>query len=237
MNSRPALWAVVPAAGVGSRMGSAVPKQFLRLGSLTVLEHAIDALWRIPGLAGLVLVSNDAAAAQALERIFPERRILSAAGGAQRCHSVLNGLRTLQQQARDDDWVLVHDAARPCVRAADLHKLVDTLTAIDNGIGGLLGVPVSDTIKRTAADRRIDTTVEREGLWHAQTPQMFRLGELLTALQQALADGFEVTDEASAMEHAGHRPLMVEGHADNFKITRPEDLPLAELYLKQQDRL
>lgn len=237
MNSRPALWAVVPAAGVGSRMGSAVPKQFLRLGSLTVLEHAIDALWRIPGLAGLVLVSNDDTALQALGRVFPGRTIMSAAGGAQRCHSVLNGLRALQQQARDDDWVLVHDAARPCARAADLHKLVDTLTATDNGIGGLLGVPVSDTIKRTSADRRIEATIEREGLWHAQTPQMFRLGGLLAALEQALADGFEVTDEASAMEHAGHRPLMVEGHADNCKITRPEDLPLAELYLKQQDRL
>jgi 2-C-methyl-D-erythritol 4-phosphate cytidylyltransferase len=218
-------------------MGTAVPKQFLRLGSLSVLEHSIEALWRIPGLGGLVLVSNDDAAAQALERTFAGRTLIRAAGGAQRCHSVLNGLRALQPQAHADDWVLVHDAARPCVRADDLHKLVDTLTASDDCAGGLLGVPVSDTLKRAAADRRIERTVEREGLWHAQTPQMFRLGQLTAAIETALEDGYEVTDEASAMEHCGHRPLMVEGHADNVKITRPEDLPLAELYLKQQDRL
>ena len=235
--SSPSFWAIVPAAGVGTRMGTAVPKQFLRLGNLSVLEHTLDALWRIPGLSGLVLVSSDAAAVQSLGRTFSGRTLLSAEGGAQRCHSVLNGLRTLQQRAQADDWVLVHDAARPCVRIDDLHKLVESVITAEACSGGLLGVPVCDTIKRAAADRRIETTVDRDGLWHAQTPQMFRLGELTVAIETALRDGYEVTDEASAMEHCGHRPLLVEGHADNVKITRPEDLALAELYLKQQDRL
>jgi 2-C-methyl-D-erythritol 4-phosphate cytidylyltransferase len=216
-------------------MGAAVPKQLLGLGEQTVLEHSLDALWGVSQLSGLVLVSQDDHDVDAIAERYSERRLIRAPGGAERCHSVLNGLQALAELAADNDWVLVHDAARPCVRTADLHKLIESLS--EHPVGGLLGVPAHDTMKRTNAENAVQTTVPREFLWHAQTPQMFRLGRLRNALEAALHDGFEVTDEASAMEHAGEPPQMVEGHADNLKITRPEDLPLAELYLRQQGRL
>lgn len=228
-------WAIVPAAGTGSRMGAGLPKQFLRIGNRTVLEHSLDALWSVPGLQGIVLVSDNQEAVQALTEQFAPRTLIAAPGGAQRCHSVLSGLDTLATRVASDTWVLVHDAARPCVRTADLEKLVATVSSGSDG--GLLAVPVCDTIKRAAAENRISGTVDRAGLWHAQTPQMFRLGDLRRALQAALDDAYEVTDEASAMEHSGYHPLLVEGHADNIKITRPEDLALAEWHLKQQGRL
>ncbi|NBQ89543.1 MAG: 2-C-methyl-D-erythritol 4-phosphate cytidylyltransferase, partial [Betaproteobacteria bacterium] len=139
-----------------------------------------------------------------------------------------NGLDALP--AADTDWALVHDAARPCLRPADLARLIDQLAA--DPVGGILGVPVRDTLKRCGADGAIDETVDRASLWHALTPQMFRVGLLRAALREALAAGRLVTDEAQAVELAGHTPRMVEGHGDNLKITRPEDLPLAEWYLR-----
>jgi len=186
-------------------------------------------------LDGLVLVSQGHPALASLMERHYEQNLIRADGGKERCHSVLNGLNALSDSALTDDWVLVHDAARPCVRQQDLRLLIDTLA--DHAVGGLLGRPVHDTIKKTDARGVVTGTVERDCLWHAYTPQMFRYGLLRAALTKALEDGYEVTDEASAMEHAGHRPLMVEGHADNIKITRPEDLPLAEYYLQQQGRL
>ncbi|WP_455234900.1 2-C-methyl-D-erythritol 4-phosphate cytidylyltransferase [Thiogranum longum] len=228
-------WAVVPAAGIGRRMGASVPKQFLALGNKTVLEHSLESLWGIRELAGVVLVSDGHPALAAIQERFADHRLIRAPGGSERCHSVLNGLTALQQSARSDDWVLVHDAARPCVRHHDLRSLVDTLACHE--VGGLLGVPVSDTMKRTDTQGTVSETVDRRGLWHAHTPQMFRYGLLKTSLEQALRDGYQVTDEASAIEHAGYSPLMVEGHADNIKITRPGDLPLAEFFLQQQGRL
>jgi len=234
-NSKPACWAIVPAAGSGRRMGASVPKQFLTLGRRTVLEHSLEALYSIPELAGAVLVSQGHPALVPIQAQFAERRLLRTDGGRERCHSVLNGLSALADNCHDDDWMLVHDAARPCVRPHDLRLLLDTLSG--HAVGGVLGVPVHDTMKRSDARGRVTATVDRSGLWHAFTPQMFRYGMLRAALEQALADGYEVTDEASAMEHAGYQPLLVEGHADNIKITRPQDLPLAEFFLQQQGRL
>jgi len=153
-------------------------------------------------------------------------------GGAERSHSVLNALQFMQSNAAVEDWVLVHDAARPCLRTQDLDALIDQSKG--HPVGGLLGVPVRDTMKRTIEGNHVSGTVTREGLWHAYTPQMFRLGTLLQALEQAQAQGLAVTDDASAIELAGMTPLMIEGHDDNIKITRPEDLILAEFYLQQQ---
>ena len=133
----------------------------------------------------------------------------------------------------DDDWVLVHDAARPCLRRSDIDRLLERLAG--HPVGGLLGVPVRDTMKRTDDTGLIERTVTRDNLWHAYTPQMFRFAMLRDALEEALRRKLLVTDEASAMELAGHRPLMVEGHGDNIKITRPEDLALAAFYLAQQE--
>ena len=231
----PSCWAVVPAAGIGRRMGAHLPKQFLPIGDRTVLEHSLEALWSIGELAGLVLVCGGQPALASIQERFPERTLIRAEGGKQRCHSVLNGLLALADKAAEHDWVLVHDAARPCVRHHDLRELIDTLW--QHPVGGLLGAPAHDTMKRCDAEGMVTATVQRTQLWHAFTPQMFRYGLLRAALQQALDDGYQVTDEASAMEHAGHRPLMVEGHADNIKITRPDDLPLAEFFLQQQGRM
>lgn len=165
-----------------------------------------------------------------LQGRYAGERLEAVTGGAERCHSVLNGLLHLAGKADADDWVLVHDAARPCVRLTDIDTLIDTLSSTVHG--GLLGVPVADTMKQVDGDNRITATVEREGLWHAYTPQMFRAGLLQAALQHAIDNDLLVTDEASAMELAGYRPRMVQGQRDNIKITVPSDLELAAFYLQ-----
>ena len=235
MLNKPAYWAIVPAAGSGHRMGAATPKQFLELGHRTVLEHSLESLWNAVNLSGLVLVSHGHPALASLSERCYGRKLIRADGGRERCHSVLNGLAALADSVQADDWVLVHDAARPCVRQQDLHLLIRTLA--DHAVGGLLGTPVHDTMKRTDTQGAVFETVQRNALWHACTPQIFRYGLLRGVLTEALEDGYEVTDESSAMEHAGYRPQMVEGHADNIKITRPEDLSLAEYFLQQQGRI
>lgn len=235
MTGTPRNWAIVPAAGIGRRMGAGLPKQFLTLGQQTVLEHSLESLWNAIELKGLVLVSDGHPALASIQARFSDHRLMRAPGGKQRCHSVLNGLQALQGKAQAEDWVLVHDAARPCVRQQDLHNLQRAVNA--HPVGGLLGFPVHDTMKRADREGAVEATVDRKGLWHACTPQMFRYGMLHDTLVQALADGYEVTDESSAIEHAGYRPLLVESHTDNIKITQPVDLPLAEFFLKQQGRL
>jgi 2-C-methyl-D-erythritol 4-phosphate cytidylyltransferase len=154
-------------------------------------------------------------------------------GGSERCHSVFNALERLSGRADPADWVLVHDAARPCLRREDIDALLESLDG--HPVGGLLGLPLADTVKRTDRDGEVVETVPREGLWRALTPQMFRLGTLHEALSRAISAGVLVTDEAAAVERMGLRPKMVEGHADNIKITRPQDLALARLYLSQQE--
>ena len=222
------LWAVVPAGGRGARMGSELPKQYLQLAGASILEHTLRRLLDEPRIAGVVvaMAAGDELGRAIVAPLAP--RVQIAAGGVERCHSVLNGLEALP--AADEDWALVHDAARPCLRPADLAKLIDQLHA--HPVGGILGVPVRDTLKRCTATGEIEQTVDRASLWHALTPQMFRVGLLRAALREALAADRLVTDEAQAIELAGHTPLMVEGHSDNLKITRPEDLPLAAWYLQ-----
>ena len=224
-------YAVVPAAGAGSRMGADIPKQYLTLAGQTVLEHSLDVLLACERIATVVLVlSADDERWPEIKDRYKDSRVETVTGGAERCHSVLNGLEHLAGTAGVDDWVLVHDAARPCVRRQDIEMLMTRLE--DHAVGGLLGVPVADTMKQVDSDSMILKTVERDGLWRALTPQMFRLGPLRDALQQAIASGVMVTDDASAMEMAGYRARMVEGQADNIKITRPADLQLAEFYLQ-----
>ena len=229
------LWGVVPAAGTGRRFGSEVPKQYLFLGEKRIIEHSLAALFGHPAMRGvaLALATDD----PWWDEIRPQPgwRLWRAPGGAERCDSVANALEVLAGMAPESDWVLVHDAARPCLRAEDLERLVDRVLA--SGVGGLLAVPVRDTMKRADGEGRVRETVDRDGLWHAQTPQMFRLGELRRALAAVRERGLAVTDEAAAMELAGVRPLLVPGHADNLKITHAEDLPLARFHLAQQGRL
>jgi 2-C-methyl-D-erythritol 4-phosphate cytidylyltransferase len=220
----------VPAAGVGKRMAANRPKQYLPLLGQTVLEHTLQRLCGLPEISAVVAcVSRDDGY---WPRLPQPERVWRADGGAERCHSVLNGLGLLRHHAAPEDWVLVHDAARPCVRPDDIQKLMRQL--VDHPVGGLLALPVRDTMKRADATGTVQHTVDRAGLWHALTPQMFRLETLHDALSAALAGGGLVTDEAQAMELAGLQPALVEGHADNIKITRPEDLLLAEFYLQRQ---
>ena len=225
------IWAIVPAAGAGQRMSSSIPKQYLLLGEKTVLEHTLDALLGCRQLAGVVVVLAEGDEYwRDIEPRYFGHHVVKATGGAERCHSVLNGLQQLAGKADEDDWVLIHDAVRPCVRQADIGFLISTLLNSDDG--GLLGVPVTDTMKQVDAGNAIRTTVAREGLWHAYTPQMFRIGKLRSALQRAIYRQLLVTDEASAMELAGYRPRMVLGQRDNIKITVPSDLELAAFYLQ-----
>jgi 2-C-methyl-D-erythritol 4-phosphate cytidylyltransferase len=230
----PRYWAVVPAAGVGQRMGSAIPKQYLPLVGRPVIVHTLETLLRYPPLAGVVVAigADDGWwPAMAIE-IDSAKLLRVVTGGVERGQSVLNGLEALREWASPDDWVLVHDAARPCLSTEDLDRLLAELDA--DPVGGLLAVPVRDTLKQADAAGRVTTTVDRSRLWHALTPQMFRLGLLRDALRDALARGLTVTDEAAAMEAAGFAPRLIEGRADNLKITRPEDLALAEFYLTRR---
>jgi len=216
-------------------MGADIPKQYLPLAGRSVIEHTLDTLFSCTRLAGVVLVvAADDSRWSAIQPRYADRNLQYVSGGAERGRSVLNALCHLATYAHPEDWVLVQDAARPCVRLGDIEALIAALQ--DDSDGGLLGVPVSDTMKRVDPDGRISATVDRETLWHAQTPQMFRLGQLQKALEQALDQDATVTDEASAMELAGYRPRMVQGHADNIKITVPANLALAEFYLQERKR-
>ena len=232
MSSQVKYWAVVPAAGIGKRMQADRPKQYLEIAGRPLIEYAISQLMADPHIEGVVVaISADDEYWPALE-IALDKPLWVVEGGVERCHSVLNALQELATRANEEDWVLVHDAARPCVRAEDITHLITQL--MNDDIGGLLAVPVRDTMKRAGTNQRVIATEERKGLWHALTPQMFRFGKLRHALEQAIEDESLVTDEASAMELAEYEPLLVEGHADNIKITRPEDLALAAFYLQQQ---
>lgn len=280
------IWAVVPAAGIGSRMLSATPKQYLFIRDQTVLAHTLARLSAVALIKRIVLVlsahdthwsSLQATGTTGGVKDARNKRVVTCVGGETRWQSVLNGLQALADVAVDDDWVLVHDGVRPCVRVADILRLLE-LTSGDE-VGGLLAVPVSDTLKRAAlstpsADRVAGTsagssavssavlsagssavssagssagsltgvahvaeTIDRDAMWSASTPQLFRLGLLRRCLQEAAAAGANLTDEASALEWAGYRPVLVPCHKDNIKITHPDDLRLAELILDAQKAL
>ena len=223
-------WAVIPAAGSGMRMGSSIPKQYLSLAGRTLIERVIDVLVAEPTIAGITVAvaSDDPYWNRYLPGSWP-KAVRIAAGGDTRARSVLNALETLKEELEDQDWVLVHDAARPCLDPRDIAALMQ---AVGEGeVGGILAVPVADTLKRVDEDKLISGTVERAELWRAFTPQMFRYKLLREALESALSSGEAPGDEASAMERARHTVQVVEGRSDNIKITRPDDIALAEAIL------
>ncbi|OOY33966.1 2-C-methyl-D-erythritol 4-phosphate cytidylyltransferase [Solemya velum gill symbiont] len=211
-------------------MLSETPKQYLPLCNSTVIENTLDVLLQIPDAQqAVVAIRND-------DRWWPQTstskhpQVITTTGGDERADSVMAALGHLLAMGVDrESWVLVHDAARPCVRLDDISALIDS--SLSHGDGGILALPVRDTMKLSDDESRIEKTVDRDHLWHALTPQMFRLGELHDAIQSAQEAGFPVTDEASAMEFSGFRPRLVEGKGDNIKITRPADLALAEYFL------
>lgn len=227
------VWVVIPAAGVGARMQADRPKQYLPLAGKTVIEHTLACFTGHPAVAGIVV------AISAGDPYWPElpihdSQVFTAPGGKERADSVLNGLDYLlnELQVTPETRVLVHDAARPCLSRHDLNQLL--VAGMDERAGAILAVPVRDTMKRAraATPPHISHTEDRNGLWHALTPQMAQLGVLRAALADALRQGLPVTDEASALEHAGLHPLLVEGDGRNIKITRPADLALAAFFLQ-----
>jgi len=228
-----ALWGMIPAAGAGARMGGETPKQYLPLAGSTVLEQSLQALLDTPGMLGISVALDALDQHAAKLPLLADSRVFRVLGAAERSGSVLAGLGVLLEHAEADDWVLVHDAARPCVGAQDIATLIATVSR--SGVGGLLAAPVVDTVKRADARGRVTETLDRNTLWRAQTPQMFRLGELYAAIEQACARGLAVTDEASAMELAGHPVQLVASSAENIKVTVAADLPLAEFYLGQRE--
>jgi 2-C-methyl-D-erythritol 4-phosphate cytidylyltransferase len=226
-------WAVVPAAGIGSRMETQTPKQYLQVAGATLLEHSIGVLLGSSDIAGVIVALHPEDRLAPSLAILNDARVQQVIGAQVRAGSVLAALDALAQQVSEEDWVLVHDAARPCLRSEDLGRLIAQVIATD--CGGLLAEPVVDTVKQASQEGRVIATLDRSDLWRAQTPQMFRLGELRAALRSALSSGEAITDEASAMERAGHSVQLVSGCASNLKVTVPADLPLAAWYLKQQE--
>jgi 2-C-methyl-D-erythritol 4-phosphate cytidylyltransferase/2-C-methyl-D-erythritol 2,4-cyclodiphosphate synthase len=234
------LWAIVPAAGRGERFAStaapSIPKQYTPLLGCSVLEWSLRALLAEPRIQGIVVVlaAGDAHWAE-IARNLDSPKLLTAIGGAHRQDSVMNGLEYLAPTAQADDWILVHDAARPCLRASDLSALVDALEKNPHGaaadIGGVvLAAPIVDTIKRELPNGL--ETVDRAGLWRALTPQVFAYAALRKALKAAAAEQLAVTDEAQAMERLGIRAALVPGSPFNIKVTRAEDLEAAAAILK-----
>lgn len=223
--------ALVPAAGFGARMGGELPKQYLPLAGKPMIFHALNTLCECAEISTVfvVLSPDDTLFHNYDWSAFGDKLQPLYCGGAMRSDSVLNGL--LASEVEPDDWVLVHDAARPCLTQAHLARLIAALR--DDLVGGLLAVPVADTLKRAEGEGRIQCTESRENLWQAQTPQMFRAGLLVQALQQCNA----VTDDASAVEALGLKPKLVLSDATNFKVTYPQDIRLAELLLKEKSRV
>ncbi|GGW79929.1 2-C-methyl-D-erythritol 4-phosphate cytidylyltransferase [Alteromonas halophila] len=233
MSDSPTIVAVVPAAGIGSRMQADRPKQYLKLGNKTVLEHTLSALATHPRIARVIVaVSRNDPYFDTLPLAHSDW-LIRVEGGTERADSVFNAL----QYVDDDEWALVHDAARPCVTHMDIDSLLEVVQWPDVK-GGILATPVRDTMKRAQAGSlplHVAHTECREDLWHALTPQLFPASLLKNSLREALNANIRITDEASAIEWAGYRVALIDSNPANIKITRPADMPLAAFYLNQQD--
>ncbi len=229
----PKLYAVVPASGIGTRMQADRPKQYLTLLNATILEHTLNRLLAFSAIEKIIVVVSPEDKYWQQLSIFNHPKIDTCHGGAQRFHSVLNGLKYLNNNLAIDQasQVMVHDAARPCIKQSDLQKLLDS--ACEQG--SLLGLQVRDTMKRTNASGYVLTTVARDNLWHALTPQMAPLGILQQAIEKSLDDDINITDEASALEHFGLSPKMIAADPSNIKVTQPGDLALAKAYLLKEN--
>lgn len=224
------LWAVIPAAGTGSRFGAVTAKQYLSLGDKTVIEHSLSKILARDDISALVVALHPEDSHFASLPVANDPRVRLVNGGAERSHSVEQALKALAVEAADNDWVLVHDAARPCVSHHDIQTLLELGRA--HAVGAILASPVVDTVKRSTADGEIAETLDRNNMWRALTPQLFRYGDLRDALAYCREQQLIVTDEASAIEYCGQRPLLVAGSHRNIKITYPDDLAIAAVFLE-----
>ena len=222
---------IIPASGSGSRMKSTTPKQYLQLeNGLTILDQSLKTLLKLDDIIGCVVaIPQDDEYFQISNYQKHGKMLAIAEGGQERFHSVLNALNTLAEFAKPDDWVLVHDAVRPCVKASDVQALINELK--DGGDGGILATPMVDTLKR-ADDLEVQKTIDREGLFQAQTPQMFKFSTLVKALENVVSGDAHITDEAEAVARTGAKVKIVIGSKSNIKITVAEDIALANYYLR-----
>lgn len=230
-NNNNALWAIVPAAGIGERMGAGIPKQYLPLAGKTVLEITLEKLLQLDQLAGLVVAINANDDYWQTTSLANHPKVYRCLGGAERSDSVLNAINCVSEHVQPDSevWVLVHDAARPCVSLEKIEALIEL--ARTEQCGAILAAPVADTLKRVNRDHTICCTEDRSTLWLAHTPQLFPLKTLRDALTYCAQQNFPVTDEASAIEHRGGEVLILSDRRDNIKVTMPEDLAWAEYIL------
>lgn len=227
---------IVPAAGIGKRMLASCPKQYLTINKQTILSHTVNRLLSHKNIAKVILAISDDDDYFAQTTLADNPNIIKVSGGKERVDSVLSGL----QVVNDAEWILVHDAARPCITHSDIDKLIEQ--CLTHNRGGILAAPVVDTMKlaipnntnNTNETMDVSETIDRSSLWHAFTPQMFKAKALKQAIEQAQTKGLIITDESSAIESVGLPCLLVSGRRDNIKITRPEDLVLANFYLQQQ---
>ncbi len=229
MSDNAKYWVVIPAAGVGARMGVDKPKQYITFDNKTIIEYTIDCFLHRNEIEKIVVAISSKDEYWPDLAISKNKKILTAPGGNERYQSVLNSLHALAGKAKEDDWVLVHDAARPCLNQSAIDRLIKNLKTHE--VGGILALPCRDTMKRVNEQGEIVKTVERQSLWHAQTPQMFKYRKLVNAIEEALQDNVIVTDESMAIERIGYQPLIIEGHHENIKITHKDDLQYLELYL------
>jgi 2-C-methyl-D-erythritol 4-phosphate cytidylyltransferase len=231
--SIPKIWAILPAAGAGKRFSAQKPKQFFELNGQLVAEHSLRRLSAIPQIETIIIPCDIDCTLWSQVPSISQLHVKQVKGGEQRAHSVLNGLLSIDQVASDDDWVLVHDIARPCITSEDINKLID---AVENHpAGGILTASVNETLKKVSSDQQIEATVDRAQYRMAQTPQIFKFSLLKAAIENCLKAGVMPTDEAFAIEHSGLPVLAVEGRQDNIKITRQEDLAVASAILNSQE--
>lgn len=223
------IWALIPAAGIGSRMKAELPKQYLEIDGKTILEHSLSKFLEHPSIDKVVVALNPNDNHWPKLKIAKHPKIIAVEGGETRAESVLNGLKAIQQQQGQNDWVMVHDAARPCLDAGSIDALIQA--GKDSKQGVILAIPSVDTIKLANANQTIDKTLSREQIWLAQTPQYFPVEALTIAIETGLQKALPITDEASAIEAQGQHPALVIGTRKNIKVTDPEDMMLASVWL------
>ncbi len=224
-------WVVIPAAGFGERMQFDKPKQYIEINNKTIIEHTLEHFISRDDIKGIIVAIAREDSCWSALKVAEDHRISTITGGADRYQSVLNSLRALSEKAEENDWVIVHDAARPCLSRTMIDRLIKRVG--DHDVGGILALRCRDTMKQVDDKRRIERTVERDRLWHAQTPQMFRYEKLFKALSKALEEQHTVTDEAMAMELSGYQPLVIEGPPDNIKLTYQEDIGIIRACLSR----
>jgi len=233
MSNNNRLWVVIPAAGIGKRMGVDIPKQYITVCDKAIIEHTVEKFTSRNDLQGiLVALSNSDQHWSTLE-LSENNKITTVTGGEERYKSVYNALCSLKNKAGDDDWILVHDAVRPCITTSEIDQFIADLDHL-NGIGGILALPCFETMKKANTNHEIEETIDRKFIWHAQTPQMFRYKKLFLAIEKIMNENIFITDEAMAMELAGYKPMLIQGTHSNIKITDQNDLKYLESFLRQE---